>query len=43
VSGYNKKNKFAALENLDDNGHMNRECETIRDDIKKGQSEYRPL
>jgi glycine betaine/choline ABC-type transport system substrate-binding protein len=28
------KNKFAALENLDDNGDINRVWETIRDNIR---------
>jgi hypothetical protein len=28
------KNKFAALENLDDNGDMNRAWETIRENIR---------
>jgi hypothetical protein len=28
------KNKFAALENLDDNGDINRALETIRENIR---------
>jgi hypothetical protein len=35
------KNKFAALENLDDNGDINRAWETIRNYKNLGQREYR--
>jgi uncharacterized FlaG/YvyC family protein len=28
------KNKFAVLENLDDNGDINKACETIRENIR---------
>jgi hypothetical protein len=31
---YFSKNKFAALENLDDNGDINRAWETIRENIR---------
>jgi hypothetical protein len=34
------KNKFAALENLDDNADINRAWETIRENKNFGQREY---
>jgi hypothetical protein len=37
------KNKFAALENLDDNGDISRAWETIRENKNFGQREYRAL
>jgi hypothetical protein len=37
------KNKFAALENLDDNGDINRTWETIRENKNFGQREYQAL
>jgi hypothetical protein len=37
------KNKFAALENLDDDGDFNRAWETIRKNKNFGQREYRVL
>jgi hypothetical protein len=37
------KNKFASLENLDDNGNINRAWETIREKKNFGQREYRAL
>jgi hypothetical protein len=37
------KNKFAALENLDDNGDVNRARETIREHTNFCQEEYQAL
>jgi hypothetical protein len=37
------KNKFAALENLDDDGDINRAWDTIREHQNFGQREYRAL
>jgi hypothetical protein len=37
------KNTFAALENLDDNGDINKAWETIREKKNFGQREYRTL
>jgi hypothetical protein len=37
------KNKFAALENLDNNGDVNRAWETIRENIRISAKEYRAL
>jgi hypothetical protein len=38
VSGYNQ-NKFAALENVDDDGNVNRAWDTIRENIKNSSEE----